>query len=356
MPLSNYAVLKGRPIRDRLGTSGSPHYQVEISANGDDFRIAVNVRSQDGSEVQYLVRSHFEHPITNGLPALAEGVHPLERRPGGLAVDFIRGNIAQPWEFAPLPMSAAGPDNDLNEKIDGYVQRAMADERAMVYAFGDTWGPETKADRYFGFKPGQGIHDIHFNQGNPPGPFAGSNGSYQDGALIFEFPDEGKPTQWVGVFLKFQTQAWHSDDAGGGPILPPDPDHPGHPHTPPDGNSIPPLDVPDGLVRIIAAKVNDKASPEHETVTLLNTSDLEISIDGWALLDSQKRREPLTGSIAAGATRLIAITPTSPGTPAGLQLSNKGGLITLVNADGIKVHGVSYTGDQARQPGRTIPF
>jgi len=39
-----------------------------------------------------------------------------------------------------------------------------------------------------------------------------------------------------------------------------------------------------------------------------------------------------------------------------VTLSNKGGIITLVNADGVKVHGVAYTKAQAAQPGRTIPF
>lgn len=39
-----------------------------------------------------------------------------------------------------------------------------------------------------------------------------------------------------------------------------------------------------------------------------------------------------------------------------VALSNKGGIITLLNADGVKVHGVSYTREQASQPGRTIPF
>jgi len=184
MPLNNYSVLKGRPIRNRLGSDGSPHYQVEVSADGENHRIAVYVRSQDGSEVQYLVRSHFEHPMTAGLAALPEGLHPQPSRPDdSLAVDFIRSNIAQPWEFVLLAMSAAGPDNDLSEKLDSYVQRAMSDERAMIYAFGETWGPEPKADHYFGFKPGRGIHDIHFNQGNPPGKFAESNGKYQDGCL-----------------------------------------------------------------------------------------------------------------------------------------------------------------------------
>jgi len=36
---------------------------------------------------------------------------------------------------------------------------------------------------------------------------------------------------------------------------------------------IAPLDMPDGLVRIIAALVNDIATPEREAVTLLNTAE-----------------------------------------------------------------------------------
>ena len=39
-----------------------------------------------------------------------------------------------------------------------------------------------------------------------------------------------------------------------------------------------------------------------------------------------------------------------------VALSNKGGIITLLDKNGIKVHGVAYTREQASQPGRTIPF
>ncbi len=198
MPLKNYSVLKGRPINNRLATGSSPHYQVLVSADGTLHRIAINVRSQDGSEVQFLVRSRFEHPITDLLADLPEEVRRVPSEPGGVALDFIRSNLMQPWELQPLPLSAAGPDNDLNEKIDAYVQRAMSDEDAMIYAFGAAWGPEPQADRYFGFKPGSGIHDIHFNQGNPPGKYAADNGPWQDGGLIFQFP---RQNQWVGVFL-----------------------------------------------------------------------------------------------------------------------------------------------------------
>ncbi|PIO97368.1 DUF2278 family protein [Pleomorphomonas carboxyditropha] len=353
MPLHRYSVLKGRPIHNRLGTTSSPHYQVQVSTGDETYRVAVNVRSDDGSEVEFLVRSKFEHPVTAGLAALDEGCHGLESSPGGLALDFIRSNVAQPWEFVPLPMSASGPDNDLNEKIDSYVQRAMADEHAMLYAYGDVWGPEPKADPYFGFKPGQGIHDIHFNQGNPPGKHDQDNGTFQDGALLFEFPADGGPSLWVGVFLKFKSQAWHSSDDAGAPIIAADPAAPGRPHAPIERDVIPALTVPDGLVRIIGALVNDVHSPERETVTLLNTSDNDVDLTGWAIVDRLKHRQLLEGGIAAGETRKIAL---DGGAADAVRLSNKGGLITLVNQDGVKVHGVSYTADEARQPGRTIPF
>lgn len=289
MPLKSYSVLKGRPINNRLATGASPHYQMLVSQNGTLHRVAVNVRSQDGSEVEFLVHSRFQHPITDRIRALDEGLHRAPGGPDGIALDFIRSNLMQPWAMKPLPLSAAGPDNDLNEKIDACVQRAMADEDAWLYAFGEVWGPEEdKADRYFGFKPGRGIHDIHMNQGNPPGKYAADNGPYQDGALIFEFP---KQNQWVAVFLKFQMQTWHSDDTDA---------HPEPTPAPPDGDKIPPIDAPDGLVRIVGALVNDTASPERETVTLLNTADVPVSLDGWTIRDSQKRAMPLTGTIPPG--------------------------------------------------------
>ena len=36
-----------------------------------------------------------------------------------------------------------------------------------MFAFGQRWGPEQgQRDKIFGFQPGNGIHDIHMNQGN----------------------------------------------------------------------------------------------------------------------------------------------------------------------------------------------
>jgi hypothetical protein len=252
----------------------------------------------------------------------------------------------------PLPANAAGPDNDLNEKLDHYVQRALADEEAVVYAFGEPWGPEAnKPDKYFGFRPGRGIHDIHMNQGNPAPPagraqWFADNGPWQDGGLVFQFPRQG---QWVAVLLKFQSQAWHTDDRTGKPLAAgelgeePPPVHHIPPHMPPTRAQ------PDGLVRIVAALVNDVASPEQETVTLLNTADRAIDLQGWALADKMKHRMPLSGTIGKGGTLTISVEKP-------LELSNRGGIISLLDERGVKVHGVAYTREQARTPGVTIAF
>ena len=189
----------------------------------------------------------------------------------------------------PLPMDAPGEDNDLNEKINHYVQRAMADETATLYAFGERWGPEPLKDKIFGFKPNQGIHDIHMNQGNPrDGQFAGDNGVWQDGGLMVHFPGQ---QQWVGVFLKFQSQALHTDDQTGHPITPPVPIDPGEPPV------QPPPENPDWGARIVAALVNDAQSPEVETVTLLNPSPRPLDLSGWSLADKNKKRQALSGVI-----------------------------------------------------------
>jgi uncharacterized protein YukJ len=345
--LRSYGVLKGKAIEVRLGAGQSPHYQVRIIDDTTDYRIAVNVKSQlPPSEVEYIVVENFQHPVTALAEALPNGFSALERKPGSGALDFIRGNLFDRSRMRPLPFSVPGFDNDLNEKLDRVMQRAVADERALVYAFGERWGPEPATkDKYFGFLPGNGIHDIHMNQGNS-GRFVDDDGVYQDGGLLVHFPDRH---EWTAIFLKFQSQSWHTDDRTGHSITPPPPSPPLQPTPPPAPAPPPTYDEPDGLVRIVAALVNSTRSPEEETVTLVNTAPHDVNLEGWALLDTQKKRLPLSNVLAAGGTRTVPIRQP-------FALSNKGGTITLVNEKGLKVHGVAYTREQARNPGWTIVF
>jgi uncharacterized protein YukJ len=283
------------------------------------------------------------------LAGLDLGWHALESKPGGPALDFIRSNLFDPRNLVPLPFNIPGPDNDLNEKIDHYIQRAMGDEDALIYAFGVRWGPETgKKDKIFGFLPGDGVHDIHMNQANV-GRFTADDGVYQDGALLLHFPHQ---EQWVGIFLKFQSQTWHTDDTTGHQVTPQvsgPPSDSGVLPRPFSPGFVPTPEAPDGAVRIVAALANPVLSPEVETVTLLNSTDQTISLVGWQILDRDKNSMELSGLIAPGDT--VRITLIQP-----VVLSNKGGQITLLNADGLRVDGVTYTQQDASLPGISLAF
>lgn len=348
MPLKRYGVLKARPIDRRLGSgSSSPHYNIHTVSGALDHRIAVNVKSQLApSEVLYLVDEHFEHPITDILADLGEGFHETRRTPDSAGLDYIRGNLFDPKRMVPLPHNVPGPDNDLNEKVDAVVQRALADESALLYAFGQEWGPEQKPDKSFGFRPNRGVHDIHMNQGNGE-RFKKDNGIWQDGGLIFHFPNQ---SQWIAVFLAFQSQTWHTDDTTGD-ALPGSGPQPGGGTGPefPRHDELPTDALPDGLVRIVAALINPSSSPEREFVTLLNTSNQTVDLAGWHLADKQKNRMPLSGTLPPGVALRVEIA-------APMALSNRGGIITLLDERDRKVHGVAYTKEQASAIDWTLVF
>jgi hypothetical protein len=90
-------------------------------------------------------------------------------------------------------------------------------------------------------------------------------------------------------------------------------------------------------------------APEAETVTVLNTTPTAINLGGWTIANKDKARFPLDGVIEPGRTITFTMSAQVP-------LSNKGGTITLLDADGLKVHGVAYTAAQASTEGATIVF
>ena len=331
MSLDSYGVLVGAVIgrTPETGTD-TPHYQIHVRANQVDYRVAVNVRSaQSPPDLLYLAVEDFAHPVVTALNDLEDGFTAVPSGPGGAALDYIRGNLFDRTALRPLPADVPGPDNDLSDRIDHFVGRAMNDPRARLYAFGQRWGPEAGiADKIFGFRPGNGIHDIHMNQGSS-GRFAADNGVWQDGGLLLHYPSQN---QWVAFFLAFQSQDWHTDDTTGHPL-------------PKIG-----IGEPDGWVKIVGALVNPVGpAPEAETVTLLNASPQDIDLSGWLIADRLKNQMMLPQqTLPTGQTVRVFVQP-----PA--QLGNQGGLITLLNPEGLKVDGAAYTKSQARE-GWTVLF
>jgi len=212
MPLRGYGLLKGKAIGSQNGGGENHHFHVLVVDDELRHRVAVNVTSSiPPSDLLYFVDEDFNHPIIEELIALPFGFLDLESKPGGMALDYIRGEIFDPSKMRPLPSDLPGPNNDLNDLIHKYIATAIEMEKSAIYAFGQRWGPDGERDVYFGFKPGSGIHNIHMNQGNSEA-WEKDDGVYQDGGLLIHLPDED---QGVSIFLAFQSQCFQTDDRTG---------------------------------------------------------------------------------------------------------------------------------------------
>lgn len=329
MALSEYGVFVGTVI-DNLDSSeakqrnpgGSPHYEILVQNGNVKYRLAVNVKSdQKPSDLQFYLDDNYQHPILQEFKTLNDGFTKLKSKANTAALDFIRGNLFDMRDLRIVPAVDSSSQNDLNDIFDVHIEQAMNTTGALIYAFGSRWGPEPHTpDDYFDFLPGNGIHDIHMNQGSK-GRHAHDNGIYQDGGLFIYYPDEDR---WVAMFLKFQSQFIDTGD-----IL-----------------------QEDAAVKIIAALVNPKGDDvTKETVYLLNTTDHDIDISNWKIADKQKKEEVISNTILT-AGNLVQIHLSGKGA----QLSNDGGIITLVSSRGVKIDGVSYTKKQTEKKGYVIPF
>jgi uncharacterized protein YukJ len=206
----NYGVLKGT-VTGHLRNADDDHYQILVSAGNTMFRIAINVHSGlNPPDLLFQSLTSLPASVTEQLTALPPGFRKLPGKPGGLAQDFVRGGIVKTDKFKVVPGEAPGVDNDLKDTMESAVVAAVDQEGSIVYAFGARWGPESKKDQYFKFVPGNGIHDIHMNQGNDKS-HAGDDGVFHDGCLIFQYPG-GKVRAF---FLAFQSQSFQTDDKTG---------------------------------------------------------------------------------------------------------------------------------------------
>ena len=205
----SYGILVGT-IRDgREDPAGhSPHYEIWVEAD-QNYRIAVNVRSVDGSDVVAHYDPDFTKPTKRDLASLAagkKGLTALPTGPGGAGLDYLRDDLFLIGAMAPIPPDGQGVT--LRNLLDGQVERAKADRDAVVIAFGEFFRDPGR-DPTFGFSPELGVHDIHMMQGNE-GSFADDNRINGDGALFIRFA--GGET--IALFVRFSTQSTTSDDRG----------------------------------------------------------------------------------------------------------------------------------------------
>lgn len=211
-----YTLAKGQALSHQEERGGkSPHFQILLDCGGTRLRLAINTRSGSSkgqeADLLYLSNDNFQHPLLDQLIVLSDGIYVIPSGPGGLAIDYQRGHLFNPRDMRRIPASRPGAHNDLSDELLSRVTRAINDPGARVYAWGTRWGPEQNSiDHIFHFTPGNGIHDIHMNQGNTD-EHRHDNGAWSDGAIMFS-TDAGR--HWCAVFLAFQTQSWETDEHG----------------------------------------------------------------------------------------------------------------------------------------------
>jgi uncharacterized protein YukJ len=119
----------------------------------------------------------------------------------------VKDHLVTEREMTDLPPSDT-TDTPLSQRIDALLQAAIADANGLVYAWGSVFGGRGD-NPFWHFSPDSGIHDIHMNQGNPPGHHDADNGADQDGGLTI-FANGA----YKSVFIAFKTQSFTTDEDG----------------------------------------------------------------------------------------------------------------------------------------------
>ncbi len=175
MSLTSYGLLRGAIINVLPFQKIGNHYNIEVKAAAKLYRVAVDVYSvlsgspksfsQDGSTVwdtdrliMFYMDEQYANPILTTMLDPAQGFTPGGQLPAALHLDYLR---SQPALFPLTQMKVIPPKqsdndgNDLNDDIDPWIQKALNNPNAEIFAFGSGWDDSTSSHpdphQYFNF-------------------------------------------------------------------------------------------------------------------------------------------------------------------------------------------------------------
>ena len=217
MPLPAYGVVIGTLARyereppDNFGKYF--HGFVYVNAPLGEYKCAVDVATPAGIMVQYRQLHGLDPNLFASISAFPSGWHRLAANAQSGALDYIRSPILNKLPQGCLTFVYSAWATLLNNLFKSYqdsgwitsdgekaldAMETLFSNVARIYIFGAP------------FDTGLGVHDIHMNQGDPPGIHQANDGIWQDGAVITETSGGT-----LNCFLvKFATQSLHTDDRG----------------------------------------------------------------------------------------------------------------------------------------------
>jgi Uncharacterized conserved protein (DUF2278) len=208
MPVQDYGVVIGqfdhfdRDDANHFGSFFHGHIFVRVGSGAQTvlYNCAVDVKFPTGM-VEYLEPSRLDATRFANVPALADGFHSLASTPSSGALDYVRN---------PLISRPLGSNNQVWKQNVG--MSALMDLEAFL-------GPDGGIRRIYVFgahflnsaqNPPQGMHDVHMNQGDPPGSFQHLDGIWQDGGVVVE----QSGGNLAGFFVKFVSQTLKTNEQG----------------------------------------------------------------------------------------------------------------------------------------------
>jgi hypothetical protein len=221
------------------------HGKLRINTPAGQYEAALDVDTPSGIGVSYRLVTDLTTASIPLLAALGEGFTPLASTPTSGALDYVRSPIlqdgwvvtrlrrwlvahrrsplGQPWAPTGLDKLIAGirrwlpkvgqrlrlrwrfslrwrsfpwVSSDGDNALDVLEQRLS--QAVRIYILGEP------------YTTGLGVHNVHQNQGDPPGQHQAEDGIWQDGAVILQLAG-GEVTIWQ---VKFNTQSLHTNAQG----------------------------------------------------------------------------------------------------------------------------------------------
>ncbi|HYJ68169.1 MAG TPA: DUF2278 family protein [Nocardioidaceae bacterium] len=212
------------------------HGKLHIDTPAGQYEAALDVDTPSGVGVSYRLVDDLTTQDIPPLAALPDGFTTLASSPASGALDYVRspilldgwvvrqlrwriGGLRSRWHreaWGPTPLdlvvdrlhrslhrwwrwrwrSFPWISSDGDNALD--VLEAQLPTAARIYIFGEP------------FETGRGVHNVHMNQGDPPGSHQDENAIWQDGAVLVERAN-GSVAIWQ---VKFNTQSLHTGDDG----------------------------------------------------------------------------------------------------------------------------------------------